>query len=197
MKLQELDSKELRKETYKLRRELREDIKAVKELSKTAPFIPQYAVDLYKNVAKTMREKAIKYMTDSEVRNIYRDLKYISSLKSSTPEGAFDTAVKYEKNIGSFVKGLSEDERKEFFKFYDKAYGLLTRQTAELFKYEIFDTMKVIYESKSLTPEEFAEILEEKYKNIEMKITQEGGYINDAQREYQINILFTDFLTSI
>ena len=96
MKLAQLTEKELRKSIYDLRRELRADIKEIRGLAKSDPLIPTYALTYMTDIEKYMRNKAVKYMSFNELKNVYRELTYIRGLESSKVSSAISTGRRFE-----------------------------------------------------------------------------------------------------
>ena len=134
----QLTEKELRTEVYRLRRELRSSVKEVRELSRTSPTIPTYAIDKLKELERSYRKKSVSKMTKPELVSNYRALEYIRGLKSSTASGAIEVGRKFEPFKDELNK-LSKSERDLFWDVYQRFYSE-TRGTAERFKYEVFDT---------------------------------------------------------
>lgn len=134
----QLTEKELRKEVYRLRRELRSSVKEVRELSRTSTTIPTYAIDKLKELERSYRQKSVKRMTKPELVSNYRALEYIRGLKSSTVSGAIEVGRKFEPFKEELNK-LSKSERDLFWDVYQRFYSE-TRGTAERFKYEVFDS---------------------------------------------------------
>ena len=79
---------------------------------------------------------ALKELSDEALKSTYRDLRYISNLKTSYAKGA----KKYEASIAPILnryKEWDEDKRQKFIRIYGKLKeaGL----SGEMFKYEAFD----------------------------------------------------------
>lgn len=134
----QLTEKELRKEIYRLRRELRASVKEVRELSRTSNLIPTYSVSKMRELERRYRSKSVSNMTKAELVSNFRALEYIQGLKSSTVSGALEIAHKFEP-FKNELNELPESDRKAFWDAYQRFYNE-TRGTAERFKYELFDT---------------------------------------------------------
>lgn len=207
MTLNELNGEIKKSDVVKLRREVRPQIKAVEELSKTAVFIPTYAVEHMKRLDKQMKKTTLKNMSQRELRNYYRDLLYIkNNLKSSTIEGALQVSESFEKTMGSFLKNMSDDEKKEFFKVYDKFYGKVGEQIGDKFKYEVFEFSKVIFEKegmgyKTLSADELAKTLSDKLESITKESAsirdEYGNIISRAEQEQYVKLRFTEYLRGV
>lgn len=154
MKAVELNDKELRREIYALRRALRIDIKEVKKASKVVTEIPTYAATHLAKAEKEMKAKSVCKREGAELSSIYRELKYIRGLKSSTLEGAIETAEKFEP-IAKELKTLSEEKRKEFWDIYKKMYE--DNPLYEKFKYEIFQINDEIFQGSSANLDDILE----------------------------------------
>lgn len=140
----DLSLKEMRQEIYRLRRELRADLKEVRELSRTSSLtIPQDALkhmrDLEKRTTKSKGGTAVSHMGERELRNLYRDLEYVRGLKSSTPEGASKSAITWQP-VKEFLDSTTEETRDKFWEVYNKLVS--NRYLEEKFKYEIFEILR-------------------------------------------------------
>lgn len=171
MKLADMSEEELRKEIYGIRRELRSDIKAVRDLQKVSTAIPTYATNQMKNIEKTMRTKSVKNMDKSELVTTLRDLKYIRGLKSSSVEGAKKTAKSFEP-LKDKLESLSENMRDKFWEIYGKAYGQL-KGNLESFKYEIFESDLIDVITSNTDTSELALKIEQIYRDIQEKYTKD------------------------
>lgn len=154
MKATELNDKELRREIYALRRALRTDIKEVKDISTVSSTIPTYATSHMTKAEEEMRLKSIRKREGAELLSIYRELKYIRGLKTSTLEGALEVAEKFEP-LAKELRTLSEVKRKEFWDIYKKMYE--ENPLYEKFKYDIFQINDEIFQGNSANVEDVLE----------------------------------------
>lgn len=98
----------------------------------------QHAVSKWKEFNDEFPERITKRLEPKKLVSIYRDLKYINALKTSTVKGAIRTKkvfvpVKEKLNV------LSKSSQDKFWDIYSKLYEHTT--TMERFKYELFDTI--------------------------------------------------------
>ena len=183
MKASELTNAEMRKESRRLIKNISRRIARIEKLGSTAP---QYAVNAYRELEKTIPKK-LTDLSKKELTTLYRDLRYINALKSSTVKGAMQTQTKFEP-IKAKLEALSPNTRKKFWEIYGKLYEK-TSGTMENFKYEIFGAhIDYIYAGQEVD-EAVKEILEEYDKTLE----DLGGYAT----EQEIKQLFTSKLSSL
>lgn len=138
MKAHSQDAKSLRKDIYKLRKSLRENIREVGEASKASSLIPTDAVQQMRKLEKQMREKAVSKLNTSELTTLYRKLKYVDNLKSSTLEGAKTTAERWtpiKRNLDS----LSQEQRDKWWGIYENLYKYYSG--FQNYKYDIFNVI--------------------------------------------------------
>lgn len=134
----QMSNEELRQYIYDNRRELRKNIKEVRELKKLSPLIPNYALTNMTKLEKRMREKAVKNMNREELITVYRDLNYTLNLKSSTAEGAEFLREHFEP-FAEKISSLSESLQNKFWNAFKKVYED-TKGNSEAYKYIIFDS---------------------------------------------------------
>lgn len=183
------DEKMLRQAIYDLRRELREDIKEVKEYSKTS-FVPLDAVLSMREIEDYMVRKPVKSMDIKDLRKTYKELDYIRGLKSSTLEGAKATGTIYMDDLKKRLLELPKNEQEEFWKMY----GQVKRDIpiSELFKYDIIKTLDDVYiksgvrDSRGLT-----QTIEDMFK-----ISEKYKYMS-GDESYDTSIRFTDMLSEL
>ena len=80
--------------------------------------------------------RELRKLDKKQLQSFYRDIKYISNLKSSTVKGALATKNKFEP-IRDRLNTLSKTQQEKFWEIYGKFYE--TNATMEKFKYEIFN----------------------------------------------------------
>lgn len=130
MKAIEDDRKTIQTETRRLIKNLSRRIARIEGKENLA----QYTVKEYK---KLEIPKKLKELDDKELTKLYRDLKYVSNLKTSTVKGARTAYNKFEP-VKEKLNVLSPEVRDRFWSVYGKLYE--RNPTMEHFKYEIFDT---------------------------------------------------------
>ena len=87
-----------------------------------------FALNKYKDLkGRLPTGRELRKLDKKQLQSFYRDIKYISNLKSSTVKGALATKNKFEP--------IREQEK--FWEIYGKLYE--TNATMEKFKYEIFN----------------------------------------------------------
>lgn len=108
----------------KTRQELIDEIRRVNrnvsrrlERIERTPNVTQFSLYKYRELDLTDLHKK----TTTQLRELYRDLTYISSLRSSSVKGARIAYEGYFKEIDPYVKNLSEREKKIFWAVFDKA----------------------------------------------------------------------------
>ena len=173
----------MRKESRRLIENVSRRIARIEGLGETAP---QYAVKAYRELEKRIPDKLTK-LSDKELQNLYRDLRYINALKSSTVKGALSTQAKFEP-IKSKLEALSPKTREKFWEIYGKVYER-TGGTMENFKYELFEAnIDYIYGGQDVD-EAVNEIIGEYDKTLR----ELGSDVTDEE----IKILFTSKLNSL
>lgn len=199
-KTSDLNDKELRQEIYKLRRDLREDLREVKEFSKTEVVLPTYAIDNFKKAEKSMREKSVRSMDRKELESVYRQLSYVRNLKSSTVQGGLDTIATLESaknrvaelkdvDLKHMLSELDSTALDQFWKIYGKAFEK-SRDLQERFKYELWNTIIDYMESGNIDEGVFATKISNLYKSTQIDANT-GGFADDAE------ILFTQGLREL
>lgn len=179
----ELNRSELQKESRRLLTNLSKRIARIEGLGSSAP---QYAVNRFRDVEKEL-PKRLSQLPEEDLRTLYRDLRYINSLKSSTVRGALDVQQKFEP-IKAKLDALSPETRKKFWSIYGKLYER-TSGTMENFKYELFEAnIDYIYGGQD-TDKAVQDIIEQ-YDNT---LKQLGGNASDEE----VKVLFTSKLHSL
>lgn len=123
----------MREESRVLIRSLKSRIANVEGLGASAP---QHAVNLFRELEKTI-PKRLTSLSDKELRTLYRDLKYINALKSSTVQGA-KRAQKTFEPIRTTLESLSKPTQDKFWSVYGRMFERLGG-IFEDYKYEIMN----------------------------------------------------------
>ena len=186
----QMTDRELRRDIYETRRYVEANIKAVRELQKGEPSlaIPTYATNQYALLKRQMRDKSVKKMSRTELISTRRQLQYIKGLKSSTVEGAKETAVKFSP-LADKLKALSPQLQDKFWEIYRKAYSD-TKGQLERFRYELFSSDLIDQVGIGTDTGELAHLISEKYRELELETTKDTP--EEEKRE-----LFTQRLKSI
>lgn len=95
--------------------------------------LPQYAAQRYRELEKEL-PKNLRKVKGNELRSIYRKLRYISSLKSSTVKGARYVQKNFEP-LNDEIKQLSPKMQSNIWKVLENF--LESAPSAEKFKYEV------------------------------------------------------------
>lgn len=178
-----LTPQEMRKESRRLIKNLSRRIERIEGLGSSAP---QYAVSAYRELEKRI-PKRLTELSSTELTTLYRDLRYINSLKSSTVNGAIQTQSKFEP-IKAKLEALSPDTQKNFWDIYGKLYER-TSGTMENFKYELFEAnIDYIYGGQ-----EVDKAVEEILSEYDSTLKELGGDVSDAE----IKVLFTSKLRTL
>lgn len=165
------DEKKLRRDIYALRRALRADIKDIRVLIKQDSITPDIAVRKMSKLEAQMREKSVSKMSKQELVSTYRQLKYIRGLKSSTVEGAKETASHYE-DIAPKLKNLSKSQIKKFWDTYEHLTDI--SPLYKYMKYEIFSGLADVVAKMNLSSEELGQAIDQLYqKSVEGELDNE------------------------
>ena len=141
-----------------LRRLYRRISSRVKNIDKL-DIIPEAnsAVNRFKEIKSTYGNPK-KSMSDKELREMYRDLKYIDSLKGSRVKGA----LSIDKNLRDFygvLNSMSPELQKNFWSVYNQLYER-TGGKIERIKYDVFDVASM----EMYTGDSVEEIVSNLYK---------------------------------
>ncbi len=129
-----ITTEEMLEESRKLINSLKGRIANIEGLGESAP---QYAVKHFRELEKRIPKK-LTDLSDKELRTLYRDLRYINALKSSTVKGAKEIQKKF-LPIEKQLNALSKTTRNKFWEAYGKIFES-TGGVLEKFKYEILET---------------------------------------------------------
>lgn len=135
--LSEKSRDELLKESRLLYQKLNREARAI---SKSKQPLLRDAYNRFQQLKEDIDYNQLSNYSDLMVKNIYRDLKYIESLKSSTLEGAIEAAQTFG-DTKRFLDSLSPQKREEFWGIYNRAYKNLRPDLIERFRYNIFGVL--------------------------------------------------------
>lgn len=110
-----------------------------------------YGISRYRSLTKQMPKKLNRVKNVQRLKDLYRDLKYIDSLKSSTLQGALDVEQNFQP-IKDKISVFSKDNQKKIWDIYRKFYAETHAQLGH-YKYQLFD---MIVDSAFLGMEEDA-----------------------------------------
>ena len=182
MIIKQLTRQEKLTESRKLLKNILQRTKNIERRGLTSAF---YAVNSFNELRKSL-PKDISVLSDKELNNLYRDLKYINNLKTSYVKGAEEVANKFAP-IKEKLSYLSKEKQNEFWKMYGKLYERTA--TFEHFKYELFETnIDYIYDGEDV---DFAVAnIIEKYDETLKELGSKGDDEN-------VRILFTSKLKDL
>lgn len=109
----------------------------MKDISKSKEPLLRDAYNRFEQFKKDFKYNQFSKYSDEMVKTIFRDLKYIESLKTSTLEGAREATKTYG-DTKRFLDSLSEEKQKQFWDIYNRAYKNLSPTLIERFKYDVF-----------------------------------------------------------
>lgn len=190
MKASNLSRKELEKRIRRSRKQLKGEAVKIREMlgayGQEGAKAPLVAIERFEslNVPHRFREGGKELYTDKEVRDMYRDLEYIKTLKSSTLEGAMETMDNFSE-ISSYLSSKSEAVQDEFWEIYDKLYETLR----DKYKYEIMEIVADM-QDKGMTRDEIVEAVTDPYHQI---LLEYGKDISDEKFE----LLYSDELREL
>lgn len=187
MLAKDLNEKELRREIYALRRELRDDIREVRTLAKDDFLIPKTAIRQLEKVNKTMRTKAVSKMDKEELQGVYRKLSHIRELKSSTKLGAQQITQHLERIIPS-IRKLTPTQTEKMWVAYDKLVSLTGLE--HHLKYEVYGAIADTLTQSRISPEELAIKVEQLYN-----LARRGKLKPDEYKDKTTKLLLQSFKT--
>ena len=177
-----MSKSELIKETRRYYKNLKSRIKNVEKLNLSAS---RQTVKQFREFEKRFPKKLSK-LPEKDIRTLYRDVRYLNSLKTSTVKGAKFTQEKFEP-IREKLNALSKSKQEKFWEIYNKLYEITS--TMEHFKYELFDTnIDYIYGGEDVD-KAVKDIIEQYNTTLE----ELGGEASDEE----IKLLFTSRLQDI
>lgn len=178
------NDEKIRRDIYALRRPLRSDIKSIRSMIKQNAIIPDIAVRKMANLEKQMRMKSVKRMSGEELVSTLRQLKYIRGLKTSTVEGAKETASHYD-DIAPKLKHLSKSQIRKFWDTYEHLTDI--SPLYKYMKYEIFSGLADVVTKLNLSSEELGEAIDKLYqKSVE-------GELDDEPKDKKTRLLLQSF----
>lgn len=160
MEIKPKTEKELRREIYSLRRDLRTDIKEIKEATKNYSLYPTFAVDKMRELERIMRKKSVSRMNKGELQSIYRKLTHTRQMKTSKLEGVKSVAENLKSNIPNITK-LTNEQLKKLWQSYGKLVGEL--KIFKDYKYEVYTALADVATKTKMSDEELAVRVESLY----------------------------------
>lgn len=190
MKSAQMNREELLKENRRLIKNLRARFGRQVGVELSAPI---YARSKFNETLQNT-PKDLRQLDDSDLRDLYRDLTYISGLKTATKQGAERAEREFEP-IRQFLEPFSKETRDKWWEMFGKIYEEMGQSIAEQFKYEILDVNKSIFQ-RDLTTEDFGERFANMYEQYKLNLyggneTNEGLKIAFKQY-FGINLTFAE-----
>lgn len=190
MKASNLTRKQMEKSIRATRKQLKAEAIAIRDMlesyGQAGAKAPLVAIERFEalNVPYQFRRGGVEKYTDKQVRDLYRDLEYIKSLKTSTVQGAMEALENYG-TIDSFLSSKSEGEKERFWKIYDKLYEKLR----DKYKYEVMQLVADMQDT-GMTDDEIEKLITDPYESIQL---QYGKDISDEKFE----LLYSDELQQL
>ena len=183
--LTEKSRDQILKESRLLYRKLKRQIDAI---DKSKSPLLRDASNRFKEFKKDFKYNDLSKYSDNLLKDAYRDLKYIDSLKSSTLEGAEESLRLYG-HTKETLEQLSPQKKQEFWDLYEKAYKNLMPSLVDKYKYEMFG---VISNEMMLgqNPEDVFEKIKEAFDDA-----YESGFSEEEKGELfaeNLKLLFSD-----
>lgn len=152
---------------YDLKEDLDKRTKEIKGLGYSTPFS---ATEQYDKLRKDLDKTELGQKDIIELTNLYRDLKYINDLSTSSVKGA-ERAYNEWTPVQEQLSYLSKDKQDQFWKIYEKLIENVGYQPQ--YKYDDFQTiMEYLYEG-----EDTFDIL----KNMEEIYNREGRVVGGRE----------------
>lgn len=172
--------KEAVKNSYE---KLEKNISKVKEIQgewdEFIPF-PDYALKQFENIDK--KYKNLDELSEAQLRNLFRDIKYTSSLKSAHEENILDVANKL-----AFKDELNYLSPKSKDKFWDLHKRLVSEHMLESkFKYESFsETLDLMFQGADIDSifELYATSFDEFYELKQLEELEMRGELKEHEKE--------------
>lgn len=131
----EMSRDELLNESRLIYKQLQKEMRRIGRTSK--PLLKD-AYDSFQEFKKEHLLRQFSKYDTKDLKNVYRDLKYISQLKTATKEGAIE-AIQTFGDTKKFLDSLSKKSQQEFWDIYGKAYKNLMPTMIDRYKYELFE----------------------------------------------------------
>ena len=112
----------------------------MKAIERTSEPLLRDAYERFQDFKRKVRYNDFSRYSDERVKDIYRDLNYILSLKSATKEGAVESAKTYGKTR-EFLNSLSKQKQETFWDMYSRAYKNLMPSMIDRYKYDVFNVL--------------------------------------------------------
>lgn len=194
MKANQLKGEYLLKEVEDLYEELNDRIY---EIEKAGYSLKKDASHRFRELQKKVPNN-FSELNDKELRSIYRELKYIDDLKTSTLRGAEEAQTMY-KDIEDIVDKLGPRVKQRFWKLYDNLYE--RNQLAALaYKYDILNALSTSTEKSRSKMKDMSRVEEEIMNMFDILETGfDGDYTSPEFSAYltdtlqYINTKYKDF----
>lgn len=180
------EEKELRREIYSLRRELRQDLREVRAFAKEEILAPKSALKKMTNVENYMRKKSVSKMNKEELQSTYRKLKYIRELNSSTLEGA----TRQVEHLGSIIPNINKLSKRQLDKLWSTYEKIVGGNTSLIdYKYDIYGGIVDVISNSNISSDELAIRVEQLYD----KVHREGQVDEDDVKDETTKLILRSF----
>lgn len=187
MESERLTRAEREQEIRRLYRNISKRLKSVERQG----FAPREALENFNRATEKIDPHSVAHslraLDDYEVTNLYRDLRYINSLKSSYVIGNKEY-TEYWQPIKEKIDVLSTEQQKKLWKMYDKIYNI--SPIYERFKYNIISGSLVEMYWGNTDPEEFGHTIERLYNEL---MHENGEAMTDAEFTIKFNEKLSEF----
>lgn len=166
--------RKMRKEMIQVGAEIRDYLRETGREGAQAPLVAIRKFEQMK-VPYVFTRKGQELFTEQEIVDLYRDLKYVTGLKTATLEGAKQSLENFEP-INVYLSALEEEEQETFWNIYDKIYEDLQSK----YKYEIMETISAL-QTADMSPQQIEKRIKKAYTDI--LEGKRGKDISDEQLE--------------
>lgn len=167
------DVRELKRQLKTLLEDLQTNIA---EIGKHTDSASQYAVNKYKEIEKILPKNVLKMRDLKKIKSLYRDVKYISQLKTANLQGAEESYNLFEP-VKQRLNLFSKDQVKsEFWDKFDQLYS--ETPMFEQYKYEVFD---IISESmvKGVPTDKILNDILKTFRKTYEELNEKGRYTDE------------------
>ena len=187
MKSEILTRTEREQEIRRLYRNISRRLESVKKQG----FVPQESIENFARATEMINphklSQSLHSMDDKQILNLYRDLRYINSLKSSYVIGSKEYETFWQP-IKEKIDALSDSTKAKLWAMYDHIYRI--SPFYERFKYTIISAATVQTYSGNTDAEDFGAKIEKLYNEI----MRDGGFsMSDEEFTIKFNEKLYEF----
>lgn len=178
MRAEQLTREDLIREIRRLRGNIS---KRVKRIERSDIPASTHSVEKFNELVENTPSK-LGSLKDKDLRDLYRDYKYLNSLKTSTVKGAIQSAATIEEVLKHY-ETLSEDKRSDFNKTLGRVEEHIGHSLFTYYKYDIYDAVDTMTFGGE-DPEEAARRIIEAFDE---SIKQSNGGLSDDKFRIQFS----------